>query len=269
MIYCSHGIVKDHCINKHCHKYFLDLEKFEKYIRNRKEKYVSLNEAINGKGDAFTIDDSTYAALKAAKLLVKYNHKVTLFINPYYIVNNITYWCIIINYILDTNKLSELELRGKSYQCNSYTEQVVFISKLKEYVSSIPEESDRIAYISKVFNLDLSDIVDKMPDYLKTITEDDIVSALQDGVDIQNHGWSHRQLKYASLEEINREIFCGKNWLLEKFNIDSRYYAVPFGERSPPINYNFSDIDCWFLLLYNKAIGFNGSKIYNRYNFSI
>ena len=265
MIYCSHGIVENHCPKKYCHRNTLDREKLETYLKNKKEKYVTLREALDGKGDAFTIDDATYSSLEADKLLRKHDHEVTIYVNPYYIENNVLYWFSILNYLLDTCLYPSLCLQGTDYSLASYREKNVFRKNLKQIVAAFPTEESIHVYLGAVFNTDLKNI--DIPAHLQTFTESDILEIQKLGVDIQNHGWTHKQLNTSTPEEIDYEVLTGRVWLKNKFNIDPCYYAVPFGERYPPCDYDFSGVDCWFLLCDDLSYGSVDKRVYNRSNF--
>lgn len=272
MIYASHGVVDNFCSKKFCHRNLLDLEKLENHLKSKKEKYVSLEKAIAGKGDAFTIDDATHASFEAAKLLKKYDHSVTLFVNPYYIEHKVNYWFAILNYLLDTTSFENVLFDNILFPIVSLNEKQIFRKKLKQKIAELPTETERHSILSGLFKLNLDDIV--LPKHLNTITEEDLLKLQGLGVDLQNHGWTHRELKNASEAEKAQEIFLGKNWLQNKLKINACFYAVPFGSALPKqktVNevmkdYNFSH---WFLLENSLELGPLGKIIYNRQSFGL
>ena len=150
---------------------------------------------------------------------------------------------------------------------NSYQEKLIFRKMLKKVVATIDTEEQRHIFLNKVFNIDISKI--RLPKYLSTITKQDLIQLKKIGVDIQNHGWTHKQLKGACVTEIHKEIFLGQNWLEKVLDTSTRFYAVPFGEIIPPKELNTSIYDYWFTAekLWNNGIINN--KIYNRIAFKI
>ncbi len=266
MIYASHGVVTDYSSDNFCHYNFLDQHKLENFLKNKMQKYVSLSQALVGQGDAFTIDDSTYAALKMANILRSYDHQVTIFVNPYYVEYQIDYWFVILNYLLQHYSYASINWNGIRYDMNSYQKKLIFRKMLKEIISIIDSEEQRHNFLGKVFNLTIADL--KLPTYLKTITKQDIVSLQNIGVDIQNHGWTHKQLKGASLSMVLNEILLGRNWFKQLFGIDTRFYAVPFGDTLPPSKeFDTSVFDYWFSLQKLWQPGVISHKIYNRLAF--
>lgn len=265
MIYIAHGVVSDYFHYKFCHKYLLDLQKFENYLKNRLEKFVTLEEALNGKGDAFTIDDSTYASCDMAYLLKDYGHQVTIFINPYYIENKIDYWFLKVNYLLDNLFFKKITFQNKSYLLNRYQEKLLFRNSLKEAIAGLSTEEERQQVIEDIFKISMHDI--DLPFYLKTITESEIFKLYQSGISIQNHGWTHRQLKNALEKDIEKEITLGKEWIKSKLEYDADFYAVPFGS-TLPLN-RFSNYNYCFLFEEQIAYGFKDERTYNRVGFKI
>src|SRR3990170_5687341 len=266
MIYCAHGIIKSHFSNKICNKHLVDVCKFKNYLNAKSTKYVSLESALSGAGDAFTIDDSTYAALEMAKILREYGHQVTVFINPYYVEYEVSYWFFLLSYLLDRNFCADICFEGKQYSCASCKEKNFVRKKLKDITSLLPTELDRYDYLENIFKLDLTNI--KLPHYLRTFNKSDVLMLKKIGVDVQNHGWTHKQLVGSEFPEITNEISMAKNWLADELEITSYYYAVPFGENLPQDSYNFVDIKCWFLQRNDMAYGLVKENVYNRAIFS-
>ena len=131
MIYCSHGVTENCLPTKLCHRHLIDATKFKRYIERAAAKHVMLSDALDGKGDAFTIDDSTNASLEMAKILRYYGHEVTIFINSHYIEKNLPYWFFLISHILDGYQHPTICLEGEIYNCKSYQEKFFLRRKLK------------------------------------------------------------------------------------------------------------------------------------------
>lgn len=267
MIYASHGLVKKRSFNKICHMHLLDYQLFEKHLESKKERYVSIEESIHERGDAFTIDDSIYAAMDAALLLRKYGHNVSLFINAYYIENNINYWFVVLNCLMDLYENMEISLCGETYRFSNLKEKLAIRTIIKNTLSLLDTEEDRYSHLNKIFEIDARNY--EVPRYLRTITKSDLLYLISKGVDIENHGWTHKQFACQSMNLIDSEIIKNKAWIRENLQIDSRYYAVPYGERFPPNNYNIAHLRYWLTLLRSESPGSIGNRIYNRLNFEI
>ena len=264
-IYASHGIVNDFSSDKFCHKFLLDWKNFEDYIKHKKNKYVTLEEALDNKGDAFTIDDATRASYDAAKLLRNYGHEVTLFINPFYIENQIDYWLFKMNALLDLSSCNRATLKDKEHILSNNQEKLLFRNKVKMAIAGFPMEEERQHILGEIFHTSIEAI--NVPFHLKTITQSDVLELFQLGVNIQNHGWTHRQLKNASKDDIKNEIILGKEWISKKLQYEPHFYAVPYGSFFP--SDDLLDIAFWFLLEGSCTPGFKNEKTYNRKGFNL
>jgi len=265
MIYASHGITDNFSPDKFCHKFLLDRKSFESYIKCKQEKYVTIEKALAGKGEAFTIDDATVASYDAAKLLRNYGHEVTWFINPFYIENRIDYWFLKLNVLLDISSHKKVILKNKEYLLSTKQEKLHFRNEFKIAIAGLPTEEERQKILAKIFDINLEDIV--LPNYLKTVTKSDILELHQLGVNIQNHGWTHRQLKNADEIDIQKEILLGKEWFSKNFQYETNFYAVPFGSCFP--SDSLQNIAYWLLLEGSIAPGPHNSKVFNRIGFTL
>lgn len=260
MIYAIHGIVQNYSQENFCHRNLLDAHQFEELIATRPEKFVNLTEALAGNGDAITIDDASYAAYDAALILRKHDHAVTLFINPYNIVNRSNYWFHQLNYILENLSPPFIDFNEKRYNLSTYKEKLQFRTELKLAISNLHNEQEKYEIITKLF-AQSSNII-TLPLYLNILTHDAIVELFNAGVDIQNHGWTHRELKDATMEEMSDQLYAGKKWIESILGYAPNFFCAPFGAALPPAN--LSDFDCWFALSSKFPLGFIGNKIYNR-----
>lgn len=273
MIYASHGVVENYSSEQFCHRNLLDKAKFEHYLKHRKEKFVNLGEALLGNGDAFTIDDATCGAFLAAELLNYYEHEVTLFINPYHVEHKLPYWFLILNYILDYKVPDSICYQRENYSLKTYKNKKEFRKVLKNELSHWAGECERRHFLQEFFGIDLNTI--ELPSYLNTLNENQIVQLHEMGIDIQNHGWTHRQLLNCSLGEVQNEVLKGQNWIEKKIQKTASFYAVPFGDCRPPQTTVTLPAEAWFLLDGSMPSGFvmkentepENLKVYNRLDF--
>lgn len=190
-------------------------------IRKRSSRFVSLNDALQENGDAITIDDAIIAAYDAAKILVKYGHKVTVFINPYYIEERAAYWFC----FLDTTlKHQESEL-NKTGSCDMEETFKLYRRGIKSVIQNLPSEPEKISFLERLFKVQMKSFV--MESALKTLTKHHILELKEYGVDIQNHGWFHKD--YTRKEDTYDNIFRANEWMSGVFGIQPSSYAVPFG----------------------------------------
>src|SRR4051794_15158027 len=101
MILTMHGVVRERNRDLFVHRNRLDHNGFELYLKKRHQRFVSIELALRGEGDALTIDDGTHAAGVAAQLAVKHGHAATLFVNPYHTVSGDSYFFAWVDTALD------------------------------------------------------------------------------------------------------------------------------------------------------------------------
>ena len=193
---------------------FLDYEVLIDHLASRKEKYVSLREALEEKGDALTIDDSLMGGLEAAILCRQFGHEVSLFINPFYIQNQFLYWFCVLNIFLDSDQIKKVSWEGIEYFLDNFDSKLKFRLELKSAIAkSSPEES--LSTLQFIFQQNINQSF-LTPFHLTVLTISDLKKALSLGVEIHNHGWTHCQItafKNSEIEEeiILREIDCCEN----------------------------------------------------------
>lgn len=262
-IFCIHGIVEKRNKNNFLHRNMLDSNKFREYLSQRKTKFVSLDNALKGKGDALTIDDGTVAGASAAQMAVSLGHKVSLFINPFYIVNNQPYIFVLLNIILHSLDKNKVVFRGESFSIASFEEKKALRKIIKDCLAGYSAYAERLKILDDFISSNQIKL-QKFPCYLEVISIDYLRKLVQIGVDIQNHGWTHCNFLSLSVAEITQSIRQAKEWFISEIDYRTDYFAVPFGDVIPPSKNILKEISYWFLLHNLLESGVIGEKIYNR-----
>lgn len=233
MIYAMHGIVQDRKPNLFGHRIFLDYDTFESYLSSR-TRFVDLQAALAGKGDALTIDDATSAAADAARLAISKGHQVTLFVNGFNVKNEYPYCFAQVNRLLDQTQVRSVMFRGAKYAVTTFEEKRVFRKHLKRtyrYLKSYKEESTFIDELARSLAVAQSTFLSNDPLTLSQVSLEELCNL---GVDLGNHGWHHVDPKYLQPDAFHHHFFDNYKWLKNAFEVDSRVYAVPYGETVPP-----------------------------------
>lgn len=262
-IFCIHGIVEKRNKKNFLHRNMLDKEKFRKYLMQRERKFVSLDNALNGKGDALTIDDGTEAGAEAAQIAVSLGHKVSLFINPFYIAQNKPYVFVLLNVILHCLDKNKAVFAGESFSIHSFEEKKALRKIIKNHLAKYPDYAERLKILNDFVSLNRIRLCD-FPSHLKVISVDHLRKLAQSGVDIQNHGWTHCDFSSLSIDGIIQSIRQANEWFISEITYQTNYFAVPFGDVIPPSKNILRETSCWFLLHDLLGTGFIGEKIYNR-----
>lgn len=253
-----HGIVRNHDGNRFTHRNLLDWAKFDDFLSKRKNKFVPLEKAILGQGDALTIDDSLQCAQDAALLCLKHGHQVTVFLNASHIETNKPYWFCILNHLLDSCIHKSLVFNSKTYVIDTLEQKKAFRKEFKKSVAHEIESSIQ-SRLQEIFGLHTD-----IPRHLKTLSLKDCLSMIQQGVTVENHGWSHRELSQQAQPIVMQDIADGRKWLQQNLFIRPTCYAVPFGKLIPTSNYDLGDIKTWFITYSQLNHRTNGHKVINR-----
>ena len=80
-MFCIHGIAPVVDRERFLHRNLLPAAALEAYLAGA-APFVTIAEALAGRGNALTIDDATRAGADAALMARAAGHEVTLFVNP-------------------------------------------------------------------------------------------------------------------------------------------------------------------------------------------
>ena len=75
-VYAMHGIFSEGDAKAFQNRCLIREDKFEQLLSSLPFKFVSLDDAVAGRGEALTVDDATNAAYRAAKLARQHGHAV-------------------------------------------------------------------------------------------------------------------------------------------------------------------------------------------------
>lgn len=266
MILACHGIVNNCNATSLLHKNMIDRKKFYLFLKNLNYKLVDIEVAINGNGNALTIDDATYASASAALLAKKMGHEVTIFINPYNIENSKTLFSSLINVAVETFNEEYIIIENCKYLAITYSHKKQIRKLIKEKILELNNEHESLNLLQNIFkgfNLNL-----KVPYYLKTISKNHLYYLQGRGIRIENHGWMHSNLFALNSNAIRDNIQLSKDWLYNELKIISNFYAVPYGLALPD-NYNEKLVQTWLTLDPDYSEGYRNSLVYNRKSLSI
>jgi hypothetical protein len=231
LVYALHGIVDRPDSRLFCHRNMSDAARVRALL-DTKEKFVSLPEALAGRGAAITIDDATVAAARTALLIRGFGHTVTLFVNPWQIEDGRAYAFCTLNALLDQTPKRKFMWYGKTYNLRKPRDTASLRAAVKHILrgQSDPEQNylliDEIRQSLGVEHIDI-------PDHLRSLTVAELRDLRDAGVDLQNHYWTHLDPAAHTPARFADEWLRGQDWLADKLGISSQFFASPFGEYFP------------------------------------
>jgi len=261
LIDCTHGIVADHNATLFTHRNLLHAAKFERFLE-RHAPYVSIVDALQGNGDALTIDDSTVTAADAARLARRHGHAVTLFVNGYNVMANEPYFFSRMALALDTATAEQVWFDGTEYTLASTASKAYFRAAVKRRLARLGSEEERQSLVRALAQLMGGD-VDEVPAHLRPLTLAELQELRDSGVDLQSHGWTHVRVGALDADAHAADIGRNYDWLREELGVDAHMFAVPNGDGLPlwPSSPYYS---LWLLLDGSRPYGEVAPGVFNR-----
>jgi len=229
MIYITHGTVPSWSNERISHSLFLPDSQVARHLRLRREKYVPLAQAISGHGDALTIDDATYGALRLALMARRYGHAVTWFVNGSHVEQGLPYYPFQISSMLDNTSARDCRFDGETWTLHDIAGRRALRRRIKEFymrMASHGEIEELIHRLGCCLHIDPTQIERS----LSTVAPADLIRAALAGVELQNHGWGHLNPMAISEHERNVEVAKNEEYLSQFRQVALRAFAPPFGE---------------------------------------
>lgn len=260
MIYVSHGTIDSWSSTRISHSLFLSESQAVQHLRSRQEKYVPLANALAGEGDALTVDDATYGALELALIARRYGHAVSWFVNGAHVEHNFPYYPFQISYMLDDTEMRVCRFDGRMWNVESLECRRALRRYVKDCYMQIGRQ-DEIGLLVEQLARDLQ--VDPLPveTALSTVNAQDLRRATTEGIELQNHGWSHLNPSGFSEEQYAAEVLKNEEYLALYRQTQTRVFAPPFGKQ---IEMPFVHAD--FALLADRSLmrGHRDGNLVNR-----
>lgn len=169
--------------------------------------FITLNELVNAiykkdfshiksKSVVVTIDDAWRGNFELTEVFKKYGVRPTIFILADYVGTNRKLW----SYVARQNGIGHMRLVSQPME-----KTLAFLKKKSYDVEKEYDAKDASCLSMEQMRL------------------------MYDLVDFQCHGCRHRIYPFCNDEELEQDITNCRNWLKEKFGIDSRDFAYPYG----------------------------------------
>jgi hypothetical protein len=260
LIYLSHGVVPRWSIDRISHALFVPERFLSLHLQRRCTKYVPLSEALEGRGDALTIDDATYGGLQAALLARRYGHAVSWFVNGMHVEYGLPYFPFQLSCMLDDTLQSDCEFDSRNWRLRGNIDRRVLRQHLKHRYMRMRDQEEIYALVDEV-SRSLNADPGAMEKPLRTVTPAEIGSAVAAGIDVQNHGWSHLNPVYLSDADRTAEALLNEAYLSQFRDVATRVYAPPFGSQ---VSLTSSVIRCMLLANRQLGAGHQAGNIVNR-----
>jgi hypothetical protein len=264
-VLCIHGVAPTIDRERFLHRNLLPSAVLRDVLDNA-ERFVSIEGALAGHGNALSIDDATRAGADAAMMARNAGHAVTIFVNPGQVESGAPYHFLLLNALLDQVRGDSVELEEVRYPVATNRDRQALRRVLKERLRQLPGEEQRRVEVEELARAwDAGRLGVGKP--FTTLTRADLSALVDAGVDLQNHGWTHAFHPALPPDESAEEIRRGREWLHREFGVDARWFAAPFGDSLP--HDVAMDCDAWFTFNGEWQEGWLAPRVYNRANLPI
>jgi peptidoglycan/xylan/chitin deacetylase (PgdA/CDA1 family) len=260
MIYVTHGVVPCWSSERISHALFLPESRVARHLRLRRLKYVPLAQALDGEGDALTVDDATYGGLKLALLARRYGHAVSWFVNGSNVEHRKQYYPFQISFMLDATQVTECRFESRTWNLQEMAGRRALRLRIKEVymrLCSQHEIEELIERLACCLHIDSA----MMENSLTTVRPAELAQAVFAGVDLQNHSWSHLNPQVFSEDERTTDMLENEEYLSQFRQAVVRAFAPPFGQRV-----SLASVPAHFVLLANRNLvsGHREGNLVNR-----
>ena len=234
-IFAMHGVTDGVRRDRFQHRNLLEADHFCAFLRSA-PKFVPLADALQGHGRALTIDDATVASARAARLARDFGHAVTLFINPWHIEARQPYWFSRLNTLLDSVEAPKFSLDGRNFDLTTFDGKSELRTHLKTLMRRHTNPEQSIALIDRI-EAQLGVASNEIPQHDHCLDIEDVRELHGIGIDIQNHGWTHLDPLAGNLTQFTDQFHKARSWLKDRLAIETRFFASPFGEFLPHLDF--------------------------------
>lgn len=243
-----HGVVDRPRSDVFCDRNMVEAERLRAFLQSA-PKFVPLQVALKGEGQALTIDDATEAAARTALLARSFGHAVTLFVNPWQVEDGRAYGFSWLNAIMDQANGKTLEWHGRVFELIDGRAKQTFREAVKSAMRAHVRPEQNYALLERIRMSLAIERVD-IPAHLRCLPLERLQELKDAGVYIENHYWSHLDPAVHTHAHFVADWRRAQEWLRDRLGISSRFFACPFGEFFPPRDFLLANgIVC--LLLHN------------------
>jgi Polysaccharide deacetylase len=228
LIYFTHGVVSAWKSERISHGLMLSESILARHLQRRVVKYVSLAEALAGRGDALTVDDASYAGLQATLLAREFGHAVSWFVNGMYVERGLPYFPFLLSWTLDETRKASCSFDGQHWNLSDQDGRRALRLRVKHSymrMRSCEELGELVEMFSDLLEVGSS----TMEKSLRTVTATDLAVAVAAGVELQNHGWTHLNPESFSAHDLAAEVQLNEAYLSRFRQASTLVFAPPFG----------------------------------------
>jgi hypothetical protein len=229
-IHLIHGTVPMWEADSQLHKLYVDERRFARYLRSMQRPYGKWD-PYGSDGDTLTVDDGTIAGAEACLAARRAGHHVIFFVNPMQIVGSVPYFFSVLDWCVDVTVRHEVTFANSRFDLTDRDQKRAFRNCARNLMTvQSAQEALAMAYS---IGADLGIAQPDLPKSMLPISVADLRNLHRQGVQIENHGWSHIAIEALSVRGFEEEVCGARRWLEAELKKACELFAVPYGKFVP------------------------------------
>ncbi len=222
----AHGIKRKF----HCFRNYVSDEHFVSFLDQRTTRFGAWDPQTER--DVLTVDDATFAGGKVCELAASRGHHSILFVNPHQVITGEPYFFSVMDAAFDQRAVDHVTLDGEEFNLAVRSSLQACRQKIRRRLMPLPAtealaEARRFGALLGVKKV-------RLYEHVTPLTIEDLRRLARSGVQIENHGWDHRDISVLSEQQLEADIVASRDWLRAEVGVDSSLYAVPYGVAHVP-----------------------------------
>lgn len=234
-IHLLHGVVEKHDTDLRTHRLCVSKDSFVRHLQSG-IRYRRLEELLSGHDtgsmNVLTIDDSTLAGVEACRIARELGQEVAFFVNPEPVITEMPYFFSLFDAIIDQRTRSFADFEGNRICLQSPSEVRQWWNLLRNRLKYLDPQSS-LATIRGI-GIQLGCELESIPFHLRPPSQSDLRDLIDAGVQVENHGWSHRDISAMDYASFRDHVDRGRMWIRSALGVGADWYATPFGVSPVP-----------------------------------
>lgn len=223
-VHLLHGVVDQKSRDLQVHRLYTGRGALEEFLRARTQPYGTLSDP---QADVLTVDDATVAGAEACLAAVELGHHVVFFVNPSNVVRQIPYFFSLLDLFIDRRSVDHATFEGSQFELRTKAQRKAFRIAVRTKLMVL--EQDEAGEIVNMVSSHLGASAAELPRHMAPVSVEMLRTLIDAGVQVENHGWDHREIGAMNLAEFKTHVKLAADWIASVLGCPPSLYAPPFG----------------------------------------
>ncbi len=223
-VHLLHGVVNEKSRDLQVHRLYTGREALKAFLRARPQPYGTLSDPH---ADVLTVDDATVAGAEACLAAMELGHHVVFFVNPSNVVRQIPYFFSLLDLFIDRRAVDHATFEGSQFELLTKAQRRAFRIAVRTRLMGL--EQDEAGERVNAVGLRLGASAAELPRHMAPISVKMLRTLVDAGVQVENHGWDHKEIGAMNLAEFKTHVKSAADWFASVLGSPPSLYAPPFG----------------------------------------